>query len=109
MKWTDKNINAIARTSDIDNESRVLDNALKQEQLDSNKQDRIERKKFSDKIFWMVVSFLSTVLLIVIVCAIKCIPFTLSDSVLIALLTTTTANVIGVYMIVAKYLFHTFK
>ncbi len=34
-----------------------------------------------------------------------CIYFELSDNVIIALLTTTTVNVIGLYVIVAKYIF----
>ena len=38
-------------------------------------------------------------------CQIRCVYFSLSDNVLIAFITSTTATVIGIFYIVAKWLF----
>ena len=56
------------------------------------------RKRFLNSVFWFVVGFVAVTLLIV-VCS------DLSDKVLITLLTTTTANVIGILLIAFKWLF----
>lgn len=91
---------------DIDREKELVELQLKKEFLDSAKQDREERKKFADKIFTLLTCFLSGTILIVICAGLsKCISFELSDTILIALLTTTTANVIGIFLFVVKYIF----
>ena len=72
---------------------------------ESNKQDRTQRKEFSGKIFILLSVFISIVLLIVISCGITPLCFTLSDTILITLLTTTTVNVIGIFLFVVRYLF----
>lgn len=61
------------------------------------------RKKYIPKLFWMVVVWLIFVSLIVVFTALGCLQ--LSDAVLIALITTTTATVLGIFVIVAKWLF----
>lgn len=75
-----------------------------EEELEGKKQDRKQRKKFANWIFWVVVLYLIIVLFILCSCGYGC--FYISDSVLITLLGTTTANVLGLFAIVAKYLFH---
>jgi uncharacterized membrane-anchored protein len=77
--------------------------SFRQEELDSNKQDREERKRYAFYIFLFLCSFLFITLAIVILTAIKL--FFLSDTVLITLLSTTSADIIGVFIIVVKYLF----
>ena len=77
-----------------------------EEDIKDMRQDRTERKRYANKIYWMLLSFLSVVIVIVICCAADRIFFSLSDSVLIALLTTTSANMIGIFMVVARYLFN---
>lgn len=74
------------------------------EDLHGRKQDREQRKVFALCIFWLV-----CVYLFVVLTAVYFVGFglmALNDIVLNVLLTTTTANVIGIFIIVAKYLFH---
>jgi hypothetical protein len=78
-----------------------------QEALFGNRQDREERKKFAYKIFNFLCAFLVVCGVVLALCAVEYVPFRLSDSVLIALITTTCANVIGIFIFVVKYLFKT--
>lgn len=68
--------------------------------LDDNK----ARKNFSVFIFAITVLWMFLVLFIIIQCSRK--KFVLSDGVLIALITTTTANVFGFFYVVVNYLFN---
>lgn len=83
----------------------MLDLKFKQEELAGKKQDREQRRRFALNIFWVVVSYLALVLAILILNGFSLVKIT--DTVLITLLGTTTANVISLLVIVAKYLFHT--
>lgn len=84
-------------------------NDLKKEELKSKIQDREQRKEFAKKIFIFLCIYLFVVFSTVICSAVEsdCMKFTLSDNVLITLLTTTTANMIGIFILVVKYLFNT--
>lgn len=67
-------------------------------------QDRTERKRFSNYIFaFMCVYVLVVVIMVILV---GCQVLILSDTILVTLLTTALADVIGVFTFVAKYLFH---
>jgi hypothetical protein len=90
--------------ADLERQDKQLDLRLKETQVKSQEQDREQRGKFAKMIFWVVVGYLAVVLLIVILGGAKVL-FT-TDTVLITLLGTTTANVISLLVIVAKYLFH---
>lgn len=96
--------NTAVTLSDIERQDKVLDLKLKEGQLESQEQDRKQRGQFAEKIFWAVVVYLVAAL--VIVYLIGAGVFHMSDSVSITLLGTTTANVISLLVIVAKYLFH---
>lgn len=74
------------------------------EEIQDIKQDREQRKKFSSHIFIFMCAYMAISLVIVFLCGLGV--MTLDVSVLITLLTTTLANVIGVFTFVAKYLFH---
>lgn len=75
------------------------------------------RKEYIPKLYFMIVYWLIVVAAFVFLtgysaeninnpdCQINCTRFKLSDNVLIAFITTTTATVIGVFIIVAKWLF----
>ena len=75
------------------------------------KQNIKEREKYASRIFRLVVRWLSSILLIVIAQGVRWpwmsqyIGFDLPESVLIALVTTTTASVVGILLIVTRYLF----
>ena len=75
-----------------------------QEDLNGKKQDREQRGKFANRTFNLMCYYLGAVMIIVILKGAKVLA--LSDSVVNVLLTTTTANIIGIFMIVAKYLFY---
>ena len=66
--------------------------------------DNRARKVFSIIIFAITVLWMFLVLFIVIQCSRKV--FILNDGVLIALITTTTANVFGFFYVVVNYLFN---
>jgi len=68
--------------------------------LDDNKARRV----FSVIIFAITILWMFLVLIIVVQCSRKV--FHLSDGVLIALITTTTANVFGFFYVVVNYLFN---
>lgn len=74
------------------------------EEIEDVKQDRSQRKIFSYCIFGFMCTYMAASLVIVFFCGFGL--MALNESVLIALLTTTLANVIGVFNFVAKYLFH---
>ena len=88
---------------DIEKAQSVLELAARKEELKGKSQDREQRRNFAQKIFWVVVFYLGVVLFIVFFNG----KLTeVSDTVLITLLGTTTANVISLLVYVAKYLFH---
>lgn len=83
-----------------------------EEDLVSKKQDREQRKEFAAKIFSLTVGWLVCVVLILLFqgwgIAFSCVEtdrFHLSDSVLIALITGASVNIIGLMAIVIRYLF----
>ena len=78
---------------------------FKKEELESYRQDRGERKRFADNIFRLLICFLLITLGIVIASGIDALRFGLSDTILITLLTTTSADIIGIFIFVVKYLF----
>ncbi|MRX93432.1 hypothetical protein [Parabacteroides goldsteinii] len=89
-----------------------LSNRLKAEELESKSQDRLQRKEYADKIFMLLCFFLVFVGVFLFIAGLEMSPdgqechFKLSDNVLITLLTTASANVIGIFILVARYLFN---
>lgn len=73
-------------------------------EADKMVQDNQGRRAFSRNIFTVTIVWLAFVMVVVVQCARKL--WELSDAVLIALITTTTATVIGIFLIVANYLFN---
>lgn len=82
------------------------ENELLAEELESHRQDRDQRKDFAMKIFDFVSLYMLGVFVLLVLSGIECNRFRLSDSVLLTLLGTTTATIIGVFNFVARYLFH---
>lgn len=74
------------------------------EEIEGLKQDREQRKIFSYVIFGFMCIYMLISLALVFLDGYGII--FLSDKVLITLLTTSLANVIGIFNFVAKYLFH---
>ena len=78
--------------------------ARQREEIEGLKQDREQRKIFSYVIFGFMCIYMLISLALVFLDGYGII--FLSDKVLITLLTTSLANVIGIFNFVAKYLFH---
>ena len=82
------------------------ENELLAEKLKSQQQDRDQRKDFALRTFNFVSLYMFGVFLLLVMSGIGTNDFHLSDTVLVTLLGTTTATVIGVFNFVARYLFH---
>lgn len=82
------------------------ENELLAEKLKSQQQDRDQRKDFALRIFNFVSLYMFGVFLLLVMSGIGTNDFHLSDTVLVTLLGTTTATVIGVFNFVARYLLH---
>lgn len=63
------------------------------------------RKKFANKIYWLVVAWLSGLALILMWAGWKYKDFVLDDKILLALIGGTTLNVLGIFTIVTNFLF----
>jgi len=92
-----------AEARDLDEQRQILE-------LRSLGQDIGERRKYANRSFNLIVSWLAIVLYIVLaqgfgVGLFNYGRFALSDAVLIALITTTTGSIIGIVLIVMRYLF----
>lgn len=85
-------------------EQRTQIEKLKEE-IEGLKQDRSQRKIFSYVIFGFMCVYMVAVLVIVYLNGFHVMDF--PNSVMVTLLTTSLANVIGIFNFVAKYLFHT--
>lgn len=90
-----------------DTQKSTWEERLKEEEVYDRQQNRIQRKEYADNIFAFLCVYMLFVFLILIGCGSYHAHFGLSDTVLITLITTTTANVIGIFVFVVKYLFNT--
>lgn len=82
-----------------------LKNEKLSEEIKDKQQDREQRKAFADKIFNFVIWYLLAVFLLLFFTGSSMFKFTLSESILLALLGSTAISIIGVFNLVAKYLF----
>lgn len=80
-----------------------IQNDILEEGLNKLKQDRGQRKGLSYALFGFMCVYMFAVLIIVSCCGLTWMQ--LSDNVIITLLTTTLADVIGIFGFVAKYLY----
>jgi len=72
-------------------------------------QDIQQRKEFGNKIYWLVVGWILGILVLLGIQGFGIFEFKLSEKVLITLIGGTTLNVLGIFVIVAKYFFKTSK
>jgi hypothetical protein len=80
------------------------------EDLDNKRADRFQRKIYGPAIFLVIGLWLLLVAYVVLaqgftVAPFTCSRFALSDTVMVAFLTTSTATVIGMFLVVVNYLF----
>ena len=81
----------------------VESEALDKENLKGKKQDRKERKVYANLTFSLITMWLTFILIIFVAIGKRLLVY--SDTVIVTLLSTTTINVIGLFLIVARYLF----
>ena len=74
---------------------------------ESETQNIAERKRYASRLYWLIVGWLISLIIIILIQGFDCTPFGLPTSVLLAFITTTTAGVIGLLALVLKYLFST--
>lgn len=80
-----------------------LQNITVEDEIDRQRHLDQLRDEYIPKLYWLMIYWLIFVGLCVLAVGSKWL--TLSDAVLIALITTTTATVLGIFIIVAKWLF----
>lgn len=90
--------------NDFESEGEKIKNKRRKAELKSYKQDVRERKNYASRIYQMLAFWLLFTGCTLFLCAIGKIH--LSDNVLITLLTTSSANVIAIFIYVVKYLFN---
>lgn len=85
------------------------ENAVRAQKIKDMEQDRDMRQHYADKIFNLICVYLFCVFLILFLSGYStnglCSSFTLSDKVLLLMLGTTTANLLGLLYVVIKYIF----
>lgn len=88
-------------------ESEKYDLAKRKTELDGIIQDQEQRKEYADKIFLLIVWWLIAIFLILVCQGLGAwTGFKLSDKVLVTLIGGTTINVLGIFAIVANYIFY---
>ncbi len=89
-------------------EEHAYDKEKKRIELDSLRQDIQERKKYANKIYKLIVCWLLAIFLLILVngffSALEW--FSLSNTVMTTIVGGTTVNILGIFYIVANYLFH---
>lgn len=86
-------------------EEEYLDLAAKRVQLEGQKQDIENRNTYAGRIFWLLCAWFVLLFTVLFLAGFKVFSFTLSDPVLLGLIGSTTANVIGIFLFVVRYLY----
>ena len=86
-------------------ETAWLNAQMQKENFKTLRQDRKQRRRYSKLLFKLIAVWLSAVGAIVFCHGFTAVPFALDDTVLITLLGTTNGAVLGLFLVVARYLF----
>ncbi len=93
-------------SSDTDTKEIDEGSVLTSEEVKDRSQNRDERKKYAFRTFVFLCVFTGLVLFIIIAAGFsQLIGFNLNDPVLIALITSSLATVVGIFILVMRYLF----
>lgn len=101
----DDEIELIRKRKEV--KTMTVANKIRNEELENRRQDRAQRKVYADNLFTFLCFYMILVFFILYKSGSLYNSFELSDSVIIALITTTTANIIGIFAFVVRYLFKT--
>ena len=90
-------------TSEANEALKRAYNELVNRQLE---QDITERKKYANRSFWLVVGWIVAIFAIIVLQGFSAkTGFSISDTVLMTLIGGTTINILGIFIVVANYLF----
>lgn len=101
----DDEIELIRKREEV--KTMTVANKIRNEELENRRQDRAQRKVYADNLFTFLCFYMILVFFILYKSGSLYNSFELSDSVIIALITTATANIIGIFAFVVRYLFKT--
>ncbi len=96
-------IDAVKENEELISDSKLFKNKEREANLKNINQNIEQRKDYAHKIFCLISGWLFFTALITLGCATN--NLELSENVLIALLTTSSANVILIFIYVVRYLF----
>jgi Fe2+ transport system protein B len=96
---------AVAGEEILDREQKIVETKSKKQKLQVEEDRHKLRIPYIDKLFGLTVVWLAIVVIFLFLQATTKGWFHLSDSVLIAFITSTTVAVIGLFMLVGKWLF----
>jgi hypothetical protein len=91
--------------SQLSDSQRQLQISILEQQLQENRDNHNLRTRYANKIFWLVCGWLGCVIIAVLFAGFELFGFRLSDKVLMTFIATTTLNVLGLFAIVAKWMF----
>ncbi len=95
-----------AGNSEVDASEIDLNINLTQQEISDRIQDREERKKYAYRTFIFLSSFTAIVLIITVAAGFsETLGFKLDNTVLIALITSSLASIVGIFILVMRYLF----
>jgi hypothetical protein len=100
----DNTTDILNKTNELQLKAKLKKQKLKNK---SNKQDINQRKRYAFRTFTLVSAYIIAVFIILFMCGYQENSFSLSDNILMILLGTALANVIGLFAFVMKYLFNT--
>jgi hypothetical protein len=102
---------AVAECEKLDLDAQAKTESVRRLRFENKqiKQDRKERRKYAHRIFCLICVWLGAVGLMIILQGFGALRFRLEATVVVTIVTTTTASVLGVFLIVANYLFPTSK
>jgi len=92
--------------SETSEEEEDLEHQQKKTLITGLKQDIEERKKYAGRAFGLVAVWLFLIGVIIFLQGFKVKHFELSSGVLITLIGSTTSGVVGIFLIVTRYLFY---
>lgn len=98
-----------AETENYEESAKAEDIKRLRAENKQRKQDRKERRKYAGRIFCLISIWLGMMGAIILLQGFSVLGFKLETTVLVTTVSTTTASVLGIFLIVANYLFPTSK
>lgn len=99
-------------TQELEEQTQTIEKELKEEKLKGRIQDREERKRYAKSTFSFLKRYTNLMILIIFLSgangSLWCLDlskFYLSDTVLVTLISTSLASIVGIFAFVMKYLF----